>query len=70
MFALEDEFFTLARMASALEERGARLRRSESTAEVEVAGDGVCVGVQGDGGPTPQFWAELGNLDSGVSEMT
>ena len=43
----------LARMASALElgAVGHFLLSVESIAEVEVAGDGVCEGVQGEGGP-------------------
>ena len=48
---------TLARIASALDGGAVRghFRLSESTAEVEVAGDGVWVGVHGDGGPTGQW---------------
>ena len=65
-------FLTLARMASALDGGAVSgpFLLSESTAEVEVAGEGVWVGVHGDGGPTGTGVVEVGNLDSGVSEMT
>eukprot|EP00092_Neocalanus_flemingeri_P107974 GFUD01138598.1.p1 GENE.GFUD01138598.1~~GFUD01138598.1.p1 ORF type:complete len:134 (-),score=9.88 GFUD01138598.1:145-546(-) len=67
----EQEPFTLARIASA-REFGAvtqRLLSAEST-DVEVAGDGVCVGVQGDGGPVVQEGVEMGNFHSGLSLIT
>ena len=65
-------FLTLARMASALDGGAVSgpFLLSESTAEVEVAGEGVWVGVHGDGGPTGTGVVDVGNLDSGVSEMT
>ena len=51
--SLRAEVLALARIASALElgAVGHFLRSVESMAEVEVAGDGVCDGVQGEGGP-------------------
>ena len=46
------EFLTFARIASALEGGAVgHLLFSESTADVEVAGEGVSDGVQGEGGP-------------------
>ena len=48
--SLRVEVLALARIASALE-FGHFLRSVESIVEVEVAGEGVCDGVQGEGGP-------------------
>ena len=51
--SLRAEVLARALMASALEfgPVGHFLRSVESIAEVEVAGEGVCDGVQGEGGP-------------------
>ena len=69
--SLEPEPFTLAKIASALEFGAVtqRLLSAEST-EVEVAGEGVCVGVQGDGGPAVWEGVEMGNFQSGLSLIT
>ena len=42
-------------MASA-RDCGAPRLLSESKAELGVAGEGVCVGVQGEGGPATELW--------------
>ena len=66
--ALELVLLTLDRIASALDWGPAR-RRSLSKAELGVAGDGVCVGVQGEGGPGVELW-DPGSWDRGASVMT
>ena len=68
---LDPDPFTFAKIASALEFGAVtqRLLSAEST-EVEVAGEGVCVGVQGDGGPAVQAAVETGNFHSGLSLIT
>ena len=67
--SLDPEPFTLANMASALEFGAVtHLLLSAESTEVDVAGEGVCVGVQGDGGPAVQ--AAVGNFHSGLSLIT
>ena len=63
--------FALARIASALElgAVGRFLRSVESKLEVEVAGEGVCDGVQGEGGPMGNP-CELVDKISGLSLIT
>lgn len=67
--ALELVLLTLDNIASALDWGAALCLLSLSKAELGVAGDGVCVGVQGEGGPGVELW-DPGSWDKGASVMT
>ena len=65
----EPEFLALARITSALVD-GTCLLLSESRVDVEVAGEGVWAGVQGEGGPLTAPLGDSGNLGSSWSVIT